>query len=50
MQEMVLIPGLGKSLGEGHDNPLQCFCLGNPMDRGVWWDTIYADIKESDMI
>ena len=30
------IPGLGRSPGEGNGNPLQCSCLGNPMDRGVW--------------
>ena len=30
------IPGLGRSPGEGNINPLQCFCLGNPMDRGIW--------------
>ena len=29
-----LIPGLGRSPGEGNDNPLQYSCLGNPMDRG----------------
>ena len=28
-----LIPGLGRSPGEGHGNPLQYSCLGNPMDR-----------------
>ena len=28
------IPGLGRSPGEGHGNPLQCSCLENPMDRG----------------
>ena len=27
-------PGLGKSLGEGNSNPLQYYCLENPMDRG----------------
>ena len=27
------IPGLGRSPGEGNDNPLQYSCLGNPMDR-----------------
>ena len=27
-------PGLGRSPGEGNGNPLQCSCLGNPMDRG----------------
>ena len=30
------IPGLGRSPGEGHGNPLQYSCLENPMDRGVW--------------
>ena len=32
-----LIPGLGKSFGGGHGNPLQYSCLENPMDRGAWW-------------
>ena len=32
--DMSLIPGLGKSPGEGHGNPLQYVCLKNPMDRG----------------
>ena len=31
-----LIPGLGRSCGEGNGNPLQYSCLGNPMDRGAW--------------
>ena len=30
------IPGYGRSPGEVHDNPLQCSCLQNPMDRGTW--------------
>ena len=30
------IPGLGRSPGGGHGNPLQYSCLGNPTDRGVW--------------
>ena len=30
------IPGLGRSLGEGNNNPLQYSCLENPMDRGAW--------------
>ena len=30
------IPGLGRSPGEEKDNPLQCSCLENPMDRGAW--------------
>ena len=31
-----LIPGLGRSPGEGNGNPLQYSCLGNPKDRGDW--------------
>ena len=31
-----LIPGSGRSPGEGHGNPLQYYCLENPMDRGAW--------------
>ena len=31
------IPGLGRSPGGGHGNPLQYSCLGNPMDREAWW-------------
>ena len=30
------IPGLGRSLGEGNGNPLQYYCLENPMGRGAW--------------
>ena len=30
-----LIPGLGRSAGEGNGNPLQYSCLENPMDRGA---------------
>ena len=30
------ISGLGRSPGEGNDNPLQYSCLGNPKDRGAW--------------
>ena len=30
------IPGWGRSPGGGHDNPLQYFCLQNPVDRGAW--------------
>ena len=31
-----LIPGSGRSPGEGNGYPLQYSCLGNPMDRGAW--------------
>ena len=32
-----LIPGSGRSPGEGNGNPLQDSCQGNRMDRGAWW-------------
>ena len=31
-----LIPGLGRYSGEGNGNPLQYYCLENPMDGGAW--------------
>ena len=30
------VPGSGRSPGGGNGNPLQYFCLENPMDRGAW--------------
>ena len=35
------IPGLGRSPGGGHGNPLQYSCLENPMDRGIWQATVH---------
>ena len=35
------IPGLGRSPGGGHGNPLQYSCLEDPMDRGAWWSTVH---------
>ena len=37
VKEAGSISGSGRSLGGGHGNPLQYFCLENPMDRGAWW-------------
>ena len=37
-----LIPGSGRSPGEGNDNLLQYSCLENPMDRGGWQATVYG--------
>ena len=34
-----LIPGWGRSPGEGNGNPLQYSCLENPMDGGAWQAT-----------
>ena len=45
-----LIPGSGRSPGEGNGNPFQCSCLGTPMERGAWWATVNGFTKESDMI
>ena len=39
------ISGSGRFPGEGNDNPLQCSCLENPMDRGVWWATVHGVAK-----
>ena len=40
-----LIPGSGRSSGEGNGNPLQYSFLENPMDRGTWWATVYGVTK-----
>ena len=41
VRDLGSIPGLGRSPGGGHGNPLQCSCLENPMDRGAWWATVH---------
>ena len=40
-----LIPGSGRSPGEGNGNPLQYSYLGNPMDRGAWWATVWEKVR-----
>ena len=40
-----LIPGLVRSPGGENGNPLQYFCLGNPMDRGAWQATVHKVTK-----
>ena len=37
-----LIPGLGRSPGEGNGNPLQYSCLENSMDRGTWQAIVHG--------
>jgi len=37
-----LIPGLGRFLGEGNNNPVQYSYLENPMDRRAWWATVHG--------
>ena len=46
--DMGLIPGLGRSPGEGNGNPFQYSCLENPMDRGAWWATVHGVAKQLD--
>jgi len=40
-----LIPGLGRSPGEGNSSPFQYFCLENSMDRGAWQATVHGVTK-----
>ena len=40
-----LIPGLGRSPGEGNGNPFQYSCLENPMDKGAWQATVHGVAK-----
>ena len=43
--DLGLIPGLGRSTGEGNGYSFQCFCLENSLDRGAWWATVHVVIK-----
>ena len=45
MRDADLIPGLGRSPGGGHGNPLQDSCLENPMDRETWCVTVHGVAK-----
>ena len=40
--DLGLIPGSGRSPGEGHGSPLQYSCLENSMDRGAWQATAHG--------
>ena len=42
---MGLIPGSGRSPGEGNGNLLQYSCPGNPTDRGAWGATVHGVAK-----
>ena len=39
------IPGLGRSPGGGHGNPLQYSCLENPMDSAAWQAMVHRVVK-----
>ena len=44
-RDMDSIPGLGRSPGGGHGNPLQYSCLESPMKRGAWPATVHRITK-----
>ena len=46
--DLGLIPGSGRSPGEGNSNPLQYSCPGNLIGRGAWRATVHCVAKEPD--
>ena len=40
--DLGLIPGSGRSPGEGNSNPFRCSYLGNPVDRGAWRAAVHG--------
>ena len=44
-RDVGLIPGSGRSSGEGNGYPLQCSCLENFMDIGSWWAIAHTVTK-----
>ena len=44
-RDMGLMPGSGRSPGEGNGDPLQYSYLGNPTDRGAWQATVHGVTK-----
>jgi len=49
-QGMGVYSWLGKIFGVGNGTLHQCTCLENPMDRGVWQDTVHMVTEEKDTI
>ena len=45
LRDLGSIPGLGRSPGGGHGNPLPYSRLENPMDRGAWRATVHGVTK-----
>ena len=43
--DLGLIPGLGRSPGGGHGNPLQYSCLKSSMDRRTCWAAVHGVTK-----
>ena len=47
IRDLGSVPGLRRSPGGGHGNPLQYSSLGNPMDTRAWWATVHG-VADSD--
>ena len=45
VRDVGLVPGLGRSPGAGHGNPLQYSCLENSMDTGAWRAIVHGVTK-----
>ena len=45
LRDMGSVPGLGRSPGGRHGNPLRYAWLENPTDRGVWWAKVHGVAK-----
>ena len=45
VRDLGSIPGSGRSLGEGHGNPLQSSFWENHMGRGAWWSKVHGVTK-----
>ena len=49
-RDLCRIPGSGKYPRGGNDNPLQCSCLENSMDRGAWQATVHGLTKSQSQL
>ena len=45
IRDRASVPGSGRFLGLGHENPPQYSCLENPLDRGAWRATVHRVAK-----
>ena len=49
-EDLGSVPGLGRFPGEGNGNPLQCFCLENPLDGESWQATVHGVAKSQTLL
>ena len=50
LRDLSLIPGSGRSPGEGNGIPLQSSCLENSTGKGAWQDTVYRVVKSQPLL